>query len=75
MGFRDPKKNWSFYLHENVALAYVQKQGNKLFKTCRPILISKIYPIQDPKKFEPVYDGLKKAIPNPFKESISVIKG
>lgn len=85
-GVRDNfNQNWAFYLQENVTIHYKRNTDNAVFMTCRPIFISKIFPVAHaianthdyanvPSNFETVYDGLNVQIPNPFVESVTVIK-
>jgi hypothetical protein len=70
-GLRDVNGNWAFYLQENVAVTYMQAPSN-VFRTCRPVFLSKIFPVPNRNAPQTVYDGTNQPIPNLFTPSLTV---
>jgi hypothetical protein len=73
-GLRDVHGDWSFYLQENVALTYMQNGTTSVFQTCRPIFLSRIFPVVARANPVAIHDGTNVVVPNPFTPSLYVKK-
>lgn len=65
--------DWTFYLQENVSMTYTRAAGG-VFDTCRPIFLSKVFPVTTRAVNEAVWDGTNIATTDLFTPSLRVRK-